>query len=92
MEKRFIKISKEEELELRSCKKNSKSERNRDRAHAILLSSNQHSIAELATIFEVRRATIAEWFDRWEESGLGGLADGKKSGRPPIFTKKEQKK
>jgi len=92
MKKRYVKLSSLEEKELRAWKKNSHLERERDRAHAILLSNKGYSIEQLSGIFEVRRATMGEWFDRWEESGIKGLSDAAKKGRPSIFTKSEQKK
>lgn len=92
MKRRQIKLSTSEEKLLRDWKKNSKSERERDRAHAILLSNKGYSIEQLSEIFEVRRATMGEWFDRWEKSGVNGLPDAPKEGRPSTFTKSEQKK
>ena len=72
-------------------KEKSNSDRERDRAHALLLSSNGYSIEQLSEIFEVRRAALGEWFDRWGKLGLKGLPDTPKDGRPSIFTKSEQK-
>jgi len=92
MNPRFIKLAKAEEQELKHIKKHGTSERERDRAHALLLSSKGHGIELLANIFEVRRATISEWFNRWEEAKFDGLADAPKSGRPTLYTAEEQKK
>ncbi|MDW7690655.1 helix-turn-helix domain-containing protein [Flammeovirgaceae bacterium SG7u.111] len=92
MEKRYITLSASEEMELKTLKKQGGSERERDRAHALLLSNKGHTIDMLRDIFEVRRATISEWFDRWESSKAAGLMDAPKSGRPSIYTVEEQKK
>jgi transposase len=92
MKKRFIHLSEEEEQFLKTVKKQSSSERERDRSHALLLSHQGHTIAGLSKIFDVRRATISEWLDRWEEHKKAGIADAIKSGRPPIYTVAEQKK
>ena len=92
MEKRYITLTEQEESDLKVLKKISSSERVRDRAHALLLSNKGYTIGQLLAIFEVRRATIADWFNRWEKSGLGGLSDAYKSGRPTNFTESEQKK
>lgn len=92
MEKRYVELSSAEELLLKQIKKTSNSERERDRAHALLLSNKGQSIEELSTIFEVRRATITDWLNRWNNSGIQGLSDHSKSGRPPIFNESEQKK
>ena len=92
MKKRFIQLNQAEELKLKKLKKRSNSERERDRAHALLLSSKGHTIDELSNIFDVRRATISEWLDRWENQKEEGISDASKSGRPPIYTVSEQKK
>lgn len=92
MQKRFIQLTLEEEQFLRALKKQSSSERERDRAHALLLSHKGHTIGGLSKIFDVRRATISEWLDRWEMHKKAGMADASKSGRPPIYTVAEQKK
>lgn len=92
MKKRHIKLTALEESELKTCKKTSNSERERDRAHALLLSNKGYTINQLSAVFEVRRATVSEWFNRWEESGMAGLSDAEKSGRPTNFTETEQKK
>ena len=60
----------------------SKSYKVRKRAHAILLSSKKYKIDQLASIFDVDRDTIADWLGRWEESGVLGLQDAARPGRP----------
>ncbi len=92
MNPRFIELTKKEERRLKHIKKHGTSERERDRSQALLLSNRGHSIEFLSGIFEVRRATISEWFNRWEEAEFDGLVDAPKSGRPTIYTEEEQKK
>ena len=92
MKKRYVELSSAEELLLKQIKKTSNSERERDRAQALLLSNKGQSIEELSSIFEVRRATITYWLNRWNNGGIQGLSDHSKSGRPPIFNESEQKK
>ena len=70
----------------------SKNFRVRSRAHAILLSYQKYSIDEIAAICGVHRTAVSRWLDWWNELGLEGLADGQKSGRPPILTLLEQEK
>lgn len=67
--------------------RNSKSFKVRRRAHAILLSSKKFKIDQLAAIFDVDRDTISDWLQRWEKSGIGGLNDAARSGRPRKKTK-----
>ena len=70
----------------------SKNFRVRHRSHAILLSFQKYSIDEIADICGVHRTAVSRWLDWWNELGLEGLADGQKSGRPPILTLEEQAK
>jgi len=54
----------------------------RQRAHVIILSSKNYSINQLSEIFDVNRDTISRWIESWEKSGLRGLFDTQRSGRP----------
>ena len=92
MKKRYITLNEEEIKELRLLKKTGGNERERDRSHALLLSHKGHSVEQLSELFEVRRDTILDWFNRWEQDGMDGLSDLPKSGRPPIFDTTEKKK
>ncbi|CAN5479664.1 hypothetical protein BH18ACI1_BH18ACI1_25010 [soil metagenome] len=64
----------------------------RNRSHAILLSFQKKSIAEIACICGVHRNAVSRWINRWNEQGLNGLADVQQTGRPPILTLEEQAK
>lgn len=91
--KRFIYLSASEIKYLESQKKRSSVERERDRAHALLLSSRGYSMDSITSIFNISRDTVTSWFNRWEDLGVkGGLSDAPKSGRPTIFSSSEQKK
>lgn len=57
----------------------------RQRAHAIILSSESLSIPEIVKVLPVRRNAVSEWIDNWEKYGLIGLYDAPRSGRPPIY-------
>lgn len=61
----------------------------RRRAQAILLNAKGFSIPKLVKIISVRRNTISQWIDQWEDYGLVGLYDLPRSGRPPIFNEEE---
>jgi transposase len=52
------------------------------RAHMLLLSSQQRTVPELATLFTVRRATVRCWIRRVNAHGPAGLYDDPRSGRP----------
>jgi transposase len=64
----------------------------RNRSHAILLSFQKYPIDEIAKICGVHRTTVGIWMANWNEFGNQGLADGERSGRPPILTVEEQEK
>lgn len=52
------------------------------RLHAILLVAQGMSGREVARVLGDSPRTIAYWVSRFEEKGLAGLVDGKRSGRP----------
>jgi len=92
MQKRYVRLSKDEVSFLEHLKKTSSSERERNRAHALLLSNLGYDIPNLSIIFGVNRTTISEWFNRWETDGIVGLSDAARSGRPRTFSESEEKK
>lgn len=92
MKKRYVNLSESDILVLEDVKKNSTGERERDRAHALLLSNRGFDIPNLRSIFEVNRNTITDWFNRWEAEGISSLSDASRSGRPRIFSALEEKK
>jgi len=58
----------------------------RQRAHCILLSSQNYSIAQLMDIFGVSRKTLYNWFNNWEAQGVVGLYNRPGRGRKGTFT------
>lgn len=90
MKKRYIKLNEEDIAYLQKEKKKSLKERIRTRAHALLLSNKGYEVKELSKIFDVRQATILDWFTKWEKNRK--LSDSKKSGRPRNFSKSAEKK
>jgi transposase len=57
----------------------------RQRAHCILLSSQDYSIAQLMEIFSVSRKTLYNWFNNWETQGVLGLYNRPGQGRKRTF-------
>lgn len=57
----------------------------RRRAHAILLSHQGYTVNQISDVLDVRRNAVADWFRKWKASGLQGLTDNSREGRPPIF-------
>ena len=81
-------LSETEKKQLSELFNHHHSYRVRKRAHSILLSERGFSIYEIARIYQVDRDTISGWLDRWQETGLEGLTDKPRSGRPPkLLTK-----
>jgi transposase len=56
------------------------------RAEIVLLAADGHSNAGIAGQLGVCLDTVRKWRRRFTESGLAGLRDRERSGRPPTFT------
>ena len=68
---KFIKkLSQEEYKNLKNSYKKNSNHRIRERAKAIILSSRDFSINEIANIFEVDRDSVSSWIKKWEEGGI----------------------
>lgn len=90
---KFVKaLSETEHSKLIENHQTSENFRLRNRSHAILLSGEQYSLAEIAKICRVDRDTVSLWIDNWNELGSQGLEDDERSGRPPLLTASEQEK
>jgi transposase len=57
----------------------------RQRAHCILLRSQDYSIPQLMDIFSVSRKTLYNWFNNWEDQGVLGLYNRPGRGRKSTF-------
>lgn len=81
---KFIKaLSEVEVLTLRTAQRDGPTPRMRQRALAVLLSSQGLRITQLVAVLGVDRDTVSVWLDAWEARGLRGLYDGPRTGRPP---------
>ena len=78
--------------DLRYIKNNAKTRHERNRAHALILSSNGKSKNELSEIFEVSQRTIYNWFNDFKATGIKSLAIQKGRGRKPILNADSDKK
>lgn len=67
---------------LQSVHRSGKTHRERQRAHAILLSAKGYTLDQLADICDADRETVSRWLDHWQTQGPAGLVDAPKSGRP----------
>lgn len=77
---------------MRHIKNNAATKQERNRAHALILSSNGKSKDELAEIFEVSQRTIYNWFNGFKLTGIESLAIQKGRGRKPILNADRDKK
>lgn len=57
----------------------------------VLLNKLDFSMETIGKILNVSRNTVSNWCNRFEEDPHGGLADLPRSGRPKIFSLKEEK-
>jgi transposase len=64
----------------------------RRRAHAILLSHNEHTIDQISKILSFGRDTISIWIKTWEKDGLEGLIDKPRTGRPVIYNEQDRER
>src|SRR5262245_51771531 len=56
------------------------------RARAILLLANGTSVSEAGRLVPMQRRHLYKWAARFERQGVAGLSDGKRTGRPPVFS------
>ena len=93
---RYIHLSPDQQTQLTLLYKSSPDHRERQRAHALLLSNRHYSIGDLATLFEVDRDTVSRWMDHWEQWPTDSqqpmdLQDHYRSGRPNTLSTDQKK-
>ena len=76
---------------LRRLYRQSRHHQVRQRAHCILLNSQNYSIAQLMDIFHVSRKTLYNWFHNWEAQGVLGLYNRPGRGRKNTFSPEQIK-
>ncbi len=67
---------------LQERRKSSLTHRQRQRAHAVLLSAKGYTLDQLQDILDTDRDSISGWLGLWHEQGLTCLSDAPKPGRP----------
>jgi transposase len=60
------------------------------RLRAVVLNSEGHTSGELAEMLQAPRSKVSEWLQRYQSSGIDGLLEGYRSGRPAELTEKQQ--
>ena len=56
------------------------------RARAILLLAEGESVSATSRLVGMQRRHLYKWIGRFRARGVPGLQDGKRPGRPPVFS------
>jgi hypothetical protein len=56
------------------------------RARAIVLLSEGSTISATGRTVQMQRRHLYKWIDRFRQQGVAGLSDGKRTGRPLVFS------
>lgn len=62
----------------------------RNRAHIIILSHKGFRMQHIAVICGLTRQAVSRAIDSWEQSGIRGLYDAPRSGRPKILSPEDE--
>jgi len=60
-----------------------------ERAKVVLAALEGEGVGTIAQCFHLSHATVYLWLHRYEEQGLAGLADKRRGGRPPTYTREQ---
>ena len=64
----------------------------RQRAHFLILASQQTKVNQLMDIFDISYKTVYNWINRWESEGMVGLYNQPGRGRKKTFNSEQSKK
>ena len=56
------------------------------RARAIVLLADGATVSATGRTVQMQRRHLYKWIDRFRQHGVAGLSDGKRPGRPPVFS------
>jgi hypothetical protein len=56
------------------------------RARAIVLLAEGSTVSATGRTVQMQRRHLYKWIDRFRQHGVAGLCDGKRTGRPPVFS------
>ena len=93
---RYVQLTSQQEQQLNQLYKTSQHYRERQCAHALLLSHRNYIIPDLADLFVVDRDTVVRWMERWQdwltntENPLT-LQDQARAGRPSSLVSDQKK-
>jgi transposase len=91
---RFVKLSAEQQENLKKLYWESENHRKQQRAQAMLLSSRGYRMEQLDGLLVVDRDTISSWFNHWQnqqEKEEIRLQDAERNGRPLRLSEEEKK-
>jgi len=89
MRARFIRLAAKKALELKVLQREAERDgayRVARRIHAVLLSDQQHTSGEIATVLQAPRSKVSLWLGQYESYGWEALLEGHRSGRPQELT------
>lgn len=92
MSRPATRLTPSEEATLEACQQHGPHPRQRRRAQAVLAHSRGLGLPQLARVFAVSYQTAHAWLQAWERTGITGLAEGARSGRPRLLDDDAQKK
>jgi transposase len=85
MTPRFIRLHPRTKIELKTMMTESASDgahRVSKRIHAVLLNSDENSSGRISQLLNVSRSKVSEWLKIYDEQGVDGLMEGRRTGRP----------
>jgi len=56
------------------------------RARAIVLLAEGATVSATGRTVPMQRRHLYKWIERFRQHGVAGLSDGKRTGRPPVFS------
>ena len=56
------------------------------RARAIVLLAEGATVSATGRTVQMQRRHLYKWIGRFRQQGVAGLSDGKRTGRPPVFS------
>ena len=56
------------------------------RLHAIILNMEGKTAPQIADILKIHRSKVSIWLRNWQETGMDGILEGHRSGRPPAMS------
>lgn len=62
------------------------------RLHAVALNMEGKTAPQIADILKVHRTKVSMWLRNWQQSGMDGILEGHRPGRPPAISEKQRQK